>query len=81
MSVKIKNSKKEDEKVEIVNFDVNSFMAVEGQKGSGFEGKTKVVHKILGEKLIAKKFAKKVDADLEKKESPLRSSKDIPSKK
>ena len=45
MSVKVKNSQAKDEKGEIVNFDANSFMAVEGLEKSFFAGKVKVVHK------------------------------------
>ena len=80
MSVQLKKSKKKDEKVEAVGFTVNDYMAVEGLEKSGFEGQTKVVHKVHGKKLIAKKLAKESKAEIEKVENPNRAVKDIKKK-
>lgn len=80
MSVKLKKSSNKDEKVKAVGFGVEDFIAIEGLEKSGFEGETKVVHKIHGEKLIAKKLAKASKAEIEEVESPNRAVKDIKKK-
>jgi len=77
MAVKLKESKDKAEKVEVISFKENDYIAIEGLKGSGFVGKTKVVHKIHGNKIIAKKLAKEVKADLVKEENLNRSVKDL----
>lgn len=79
MSVKIKNKKQvKDEKGTPINFDADSFIAVEGLEKSFFEGKIKVVHKVQGKKLVGKKLAKEVKADLVKEENLNRTVKDKP---
>ena len=78
MGVTIKTATQEVEiKGEKIGFDADFFMAVEGLKGSFFEGQTKVVHKVLGAKLIANKQAKEVKATLIEKDSGTRTSKDV----
>lgn len=79
MSVRLKKSDKED-KGKPVGFTEKDYMAIEGEKGSGFEGETKLVHKVHGAKLIAKKLAKASKAEFEKVENPNRAVKDIKKK-
>lgn len=80
MAVKLKNSKVEEEKGTVINFNVDDYIAIKGEKGSFFEGKTKVVHKVHGQKIIAKKLAKEVKADIVKEENLNRAVKDLPKK-
>lgn len=78
MSVKIKNQASvKDSNDRIVNFDADSFVAVEGLEKSFFKGQIKVVHKIQGEKLVKAKLAKEVKADLVKEDNQNRSVKDV----
>ncbi|QQV90485.1 hypothetical protein Harreka1_78 [Olleya phage Harreka_1] len=77
MSVKLKETKGKDDKVEVITFKESDYMAIEGLKGSLFEGKTKVVHKIHGSKIVAKKLAKEVKVELEKVENLNRTVKDL----
>lgn len=78
MAVRLKNRKVEDEKGTIINFNADDYIAIKGEKGSYFEGKTKVVHKIHGQKIIAKKLAKEVKAEIVKEENLNRAVKDLP---
>lgn len=49
---------------EPTGFSKEDFMAIEGLKGSFFNGETHVVHKVQGKKLVARKLAKEVKVDL-----------------
>lgn len=80
MSVKLKTRKVEDEKGKVITFNESDYMAIEGLKGSFFDKKVKVVHKHHGEKLIAKKLAKEVKAEIVKEENLSRTVKDLPKK-
>jgi len=80
MSVKIKDSKVENEKGTIINFNAEDFTAVKGLKGSFFEGKVKVVHSFQAEKLLKAKKVEVVKAELVKEENENRSVKDVKTK-
>lgn len=75
MAVKLKKSEKDNEKVTIVNFNKDDFMAVEGI-GKFFPGKVKSLHRYHAEKLIALKRAKKVNVELDENKSPNRVTRD-----
>lgn len=78
MSVKIKNGSSNDEKGQVIKFNSEDFLAVKGLKGSFFEGKVKVLHKVQAEKLIkAKKAELSKDTEFEKVENTNRTVKDI----
>lgn len=78
MAVKLKNAKTKEEKGTIINFDEKDFIAVKGLKGSFFEGKTKVVHKVHGQKLIDRKLAEATKDEVVKDENLSRTVKDLP---
>lgn len=78
MSVKIKNESSNDEKGQVIKFNTEDFMAVKGLKGSFFEGKVKVLHKVQAEKLIqAKKAEQAKGVEFEKVENENRTVKDV----
>lgn len=77
MSVKVKVKQVKSGKDTIVNFNSVDHMAIEGLKGSGFEGKVKAVHKVHGKNLIDKKLAKEINAEVVKEDNKARSTKDI----
>ncbi len=70
--VRVKEKKGTEKVAEKVSFELEDYIAVKGLKGSYFEGETKAVHKVLGEKLIKVKRAQKVDAELEVIKNPNR---------
>mgnify|MGYP005994258593 CR=1 FL=1 len=81
MAVKIKDDKVKDEKGTVINFNSRDYIAVKGTKDNPFfAGETKVVHKVHGQKLIDKKYATKVDAEVIKEENLTRAVKDLPKK-
>lgn len=75
MAVTLKKSSEDKEKVTIVNFEKDDFVAVEGL-GKYFPGKVKALHKHHAEKLIALKRAKKVNVELDDNKSPNRITRD-----
>lgn len=80
MGVRLAKPAKDADKGKPVGFGVKDHMAIEGLEKSGFEGETIVVHKVHGEKLIAKKLAKASKAEIEEVESPNRTVKDLKKK-
>lgn len=64
MSVEIKKKKEDLKEAKVISFNKDSHKAVEGLKGSFFEGEIKVVHEVQAEKLVKAGFAKLVKADL-----------------
>lgn len=78
MAVKVKMKKVESGKDTIITFNSEDYTAVEGLKGSGFEGKVKAIHKHHAKTLLNKKLVKEVKAEVVKEENPNRSSKDAP---
>lgn len=64
MSVEIKKKKEYLKEAKVISFGKDSHKAVEGLKGSFFEGEIKVVHEVQAEKLVKAGFAKVVKADL-----------------
>lgn len=76
MAVKLKKSENDNEKVTIINFEKDDFMAVEGIKPF-FPGKVKSLHKYHAEKLIKLGRAKKVNAELDENKSPNRITRDV----
>lgn len=80
--VELKKSAKDLEKTDVV-VGINSkddYMAVKGLKGSHFEGQTKVLHKIAGQKLVDKKHGEAVKADFTVTSSKNRNVQDIEEK-
>lgn len=80
--VELKKSGKDLDKTDVV-IGINSkddYMVVKGLKGSHFEGQTKVLHNIAGQKLIDKKHAELAKADFTVSTSKNRNSVDIEEK-
>lgn len=78
MAVKLKEEKVNEKDLIKLDFkDIKSYMAIEGLKGSLFEGQTKVVHKHLGESLIKRKLAKESKAEIEVEENLNRTVKPV----
>jgi len=78
MSVRVKEQSTDKAKNRIVNFGKADFVAVEGIGKSFFKGKTKAIHTVQAEKLVASgraKYAKGVE--LEEKVDTNRTVKDI----
>lgn len=81
-TVKIKQKEEKEEKVTPITFNDNDYVAVKGTKASTFEGKIKVCHKHLADKLVAQKKATvEKDVALEANKNLYRSVAEAPQRK
>ena len=78
MAVEIKKKKEDLKEARVINFTKDQHKAVEGLKGSFFEGEIKVVHDVQAEKLVKAGFAKVVKADLVEATTNNRTNVDAP---
>lgn len=78
--VRIKQEEKEA-KAKAITFKADDFVAVKGTKLSTFEGKIKVCHKHLADKLVAQKKATIEKVELEAVENLYRNVTDAPTRK
>jgi hypothetical protein len=79
MAVKAKKTERKPENETFINFNKADYKAVEGI-APFFPGKTKVLHKVLADKLIALKRAKQVKIELDENKSKYRSVMDVDTK-